>query len=514
MTLGWLKSVVGGPGAAIAVEGGARAADGGGGLFVWGGAGTPEDGGVVVGGWHRMFNGAVCPEWFGAVGDGVTDDTVAVQKAVTLHPSVFLSGTYAVSAPIVLTRTVSLSGHGQKTASGLKAIARMSSCLTVSATDCVIDGLVFDANRLATDAVLLSTSNGATFRGVDFKHALRHGLNAGAGNNNSVSFYKCNARLVGTTYTGTAVTVAGSADIQLSPPVDLSSVEHNAYIVIDGVAPQARKPGDPFIVSSWASSGVASCTFPATSSATATATYTLHSGNGFNEAYAGVGGNDNNVWHFDHCYAVGCSKAGWQIDVLYGPQMNACAVDASFIAVKIGTRSGSSSVAPQGTTILRGYFEGCTYDVVIEASDGTVIADPIASSTTTIWSPDTIGSQSVTLICKGRVVSDARMSELVNASVVQASSQSGTTLFLSSTAAANITQMLPDSGDLVAGVSGFLVRQEFVTGDLGGKTITFKTASAATTINGVPGTTGVTVSGSYKSWTAVWCINKHGWVIA
>ena len=67
------------------------APDGGGGVFVWSAQPANDDGGTVLNngglmsssaGWRRLYAGALSVRWFGAKGDGQTDDTAAIQTAV------------------------------------------------------------------------------------------------------------------------------------------------------------------------------------------------------------------------------------------------------------------------------------------------------------------------------------------------------------------------------------------------------------------------------------------------
>jgi hypothetical protein len=67
--------------------------DGGGGMFRWDATGGTDDGGTIIvpGGsgigssgpcWRRIYEGAVNVRWFGAQGDGVADETFALQQAL------------------------------------------------------------------------------------------------------------------------------------------------------------------------------------------------------------------------------------------------------------------------------------------------------------------------------------------------------------------------------------------------------------------------------------------------
>ena len=78
--------------------------DGGGGRFYWDAAATEVDncGTIIVpdakptaGRWKRLVEGPLSVKWFGAKGDGITDDSPAIQRAVNVGPHiVFPPGTY------------------------------------------------------------------------------------------------------------------------------------------------------------------------------------------------------------------------------------------------------------------------------------------------------------------------------------------------------------------------------------------------------------------------------------
>ena len=74
-----------------------------GGVFVFDSTKVSEDNqGTNFSGWIRQYSGAVNVKWFGAVGDGVTDDTEAIQKTIDTRENVVFSvnGDYIVTGEI------------------------------------------------------------------------------------------------------------------------------------------------------------------------------------------------------------------------------------------------------------------------------------------------------------------------------------------------------------------------------------------------------------------------------
>jgi hypothetical protein len=79
--------------------------DGGGGEFYWDGTSmATENGGTVIkvagytGSWLRIFSGAVTPRWFGAKGDGLSNDTTPLSFCLNNFNEVDLAnGNYKIA---------------------------------------------------------------------------------------------------------------------------------------------------------------------------------------------------------------------------------------------------------------------------------------------------------------------------------------------------------------------------------------------------------------------------------
>ena len=93
-----------------------------GGVFNYDGAQSGvNNGGTVFNGWVRQYDGAVNVKWFGAVGDGITDDYSALVSAVGSVPAsteasfIFPNGTYLISETLEFGNRVLVIDGGNST---------------------------------------------------------------------------------------------------------------------------------------------------------------------------------------------------------------------------------------------------------------------------------------------------------------------------------------------------------------------------------------------------------------
>lgn len=99
--------------------------------------------------WKRLFNGNVLARWFGAVGNGVADDTAALQACYSAHPGKYIDHeagfTYLISAGLVGASGTTYAGTSKiKAKNGANIAAALFT--TTNAVSCVIEGLEFDGN--------------------------------------------------------------------------------------------------------------------------------------------------------------------------------------------------------------------------------------------------------------------------------------------------------------------------------------------------------------------------------
>lgn len=96
---------------------------------------------------HDKFSDAVSIKDFGAIGDGLTDDTLAIQKALAAHDSVFVPpGTYLITQPLELKSYQTLIGAGQTAT--IKANA-MVNILEITASYVTVQNLRLESGNIA-----------------------------------------------------------------------------------------------------------------------------------------------------------------------------------------------------------------------------------------------------------------------------------------------------------------------------------------------------------------------------
>ena len=151
------------------------AGDGGGGHFRWNSAdNTADNGGTIIqlgaggtGRWNRVYQGAIWADWFGAKGDGSTDDTAAINAAFSF--AVGTSGcivafnpqkTYSITA-------TSLQGNNPVTVWGYGSTIKLNSTsspgITVSGQFHKILGLIFTQANSSAHCLAISFIATATY---------------------------------------------------------------------------------------------------------------------------------------------------------------------------------------------------------------------------------------------------------------------------------------------------------------------------------------------------------------
>jgi len=115
-----LKALTPSAGDAVNVLGYAAAGDGGGGTFYYDGSSSAtENGGTIIapnsggGRWIRVYSGPINVRWFGAKGDGVTNDTSAVQAADVAAAGgklLFPKGSYSLPSGVTISNASVVDG--------------------------------------------------------------------------------------------------------------------------------------------------------------------------------------------------------------------------------------------------------------------------------------------------------------------------------------------------------------------------------------------------------------------
>lgn len=122
-----------------------------GGTFIYRSAeAAVNNGGTIFNGWCREYSGPVNVKWFGAKGDGITDDIVVINNVLDNFLNVEIKyNTFAVSLPLNIRSGHNIVGNGTiKIISSSPSILRNNTGTTVSGV--TIRDITFDGNNLAT----------------------------------------------------------------------------------------------------------------------------------------------------------------------------------------------------------------------------------------------------------------------------------------------------------------------------------------------------------------------------
>ena len=229
--------------------------DGGGGTFYWDATSTEADNGgtiiqatgIATGRWKRIFNGNVSVKWFGAKGDGIVNDTVAIQKCLALTnvgKIIFPKGTYKVTSALSL-NIWQYDIIGEQATIDMQSLTGVSYALSFNTSNDLvlkhsISNITFLGSRLDTvDFIDLSLAGSTHFAHVDFNkivvYNFRNQLCFGR-NSSHVFFQECKFYHDGTNYRqGSAIYIDTTALVNSGEQLSFSQCQFggNKYVVED-----------------------------------------------------------------------------------------------------------------------------------------------------------------------------------------------------------------------------------------------------------------------------------------
>lgn len=114
------------------------------------------------------------PEWFGAEGDGIINDALAIQKCYDYFSNIKLSGkSYFIKSPLTLNKVGSIRGIGNH------SVLRIDKPVVIGISSISISDLQFlyaDTNNRPDEAIIFESSDGADIYNVNIDRCLLNGI--------------------------------------------------------------------------------------------------------------------------------------------------------------------------------------------------------------------------------------------------------------------------------------------------------------------------------------------------
>jgi hypothetical protein len=336
------------------------------------------------------------PEAFGAVGDGITDDSAAIQAGIaeaglTKQPLVFRPVTYAINTELgaVALHGIELRGCGSANSAKtiLKAGTAIRSVLTMQSSYANVTGIQFDANRLATYALFLESSSFSKFEDCLFQKAAKDGINLSViGINDANIFTNCWACDNGQIFCTSGFNATFKNFQRTAAAGTIACKAGDRTLVGTGTAFKSMgiRSGDFIRIGT----GVAEDQFLQVSSVECDDRLVVGSrrvpnanlrGQGFaiavGNGYTEVRHNDNNITQISGGLWRLNAGAGMMFNGLYGPKVTHPQIDhIGFYGIVLGTTDQEGIYS---TVIDHAYFEGClAAPILFGSAIGVTVLNP------------------------------------------------------------------------------------------------------------------------------------------